>query len=212
MLTPALAAPTSSEARAHSVRLAETLEERRAIARLRYSLYISRDGKAYTGVDHKLCTFWESVDDVSQNFFVSVDGCCLTAVRVTPAELAPRDFHLNLLLEHAGNIRTDVSIVNSRLVVQRNLRARSWIVPLFLEVFRDGVASGARYCIVGTRDDLVPIFLRFGFKCIGDRYVDPVAGTLNAMCLDAHDIEHLLKINSPYVRAFPNAIIGKEAK
>ncbi|WP_439605039.1 hypothetical protein, partial [Shinella sp.] len=135
---------------------ASTNDALNLIGSLRYDLFIERDGKAYAGADHQNRRFLEPVDGYSLNFQVLHRGAPIAAVRLTRAEDAIHDPHLGRIVEHAGLDARDLrqTVVNSRLAVRPETRARLQIPLLFRHMYRIGVLSGAAYCLVAARPDV----------------------------------------------------------
>jgi hypothetical protein len=168
-----------------------------AIGRLRYDLYVARDGKPYECADSKDGLLLEPVDAMSLNFCAMRDDRPLSAVRSTWAKDALHDPHLAPLVRAAWDQGLDETIVNSRFVVRDVRGAQATIMPLFRQVHRSGRLAGARYSLLATRNELIPMFERFGFRKAGVRIDDPVAGALHLLIFDACDLGHLESIRSP---------------
>jgi hypothetical protein len=184
------------------------------IGRLRYELYIARDGKAYRNADHIELTFLEPIDVVSLNFQARVDDKLLAAVRLVRADDALLDPHLRLLVEAYQPECLESTVVCSRFAVRPEHRARALIKPLFIEVYRIGLLSGARHCILGTRDDLTAIFERFGFRRTDAELRDPVASHIHVLDLDLDDADHMRSVNSPllpFAKTANNTVIEEIA-
>ncbi|KAF0120494.1 MAG: hypothetical protein FD152_4137 [Xanthobacteraceae bacterium] len=173
---------------------ASSSDELNKIGRLRYDLFIERDGKAYSGANHRQRSFLELIDGHSLNFQVVHHGEPIAAVRLTRAKDALADEHLVRIVEHAGLNHSDLrqTVVNSRLAVRPDTRARLQIPLLFRHMYRIGVLSGAAYCLVAARPDVGPLFEKFGFKKRSVSYVDPVGGLMEVHVLDVFDKAALL--------------------
>lgn len=179
------------------------------IGRLRYELYIERDGKRYASVERGARKFLEPIDRVSLNFHARHSGRLMSTVRLVRAEDAILDPHLGLLVEAYRPRDITRTVVNSRLAVLPEHRARALIIPLFKEVYRCGLLVGAKECLIGTRDELVPIFERFGFARTDTVVVDPVAKHMNVLCLQVDDIDHLTRINSPLLLVARSVLLSQ---
>jgi hypothetical protein len=68
---------------------------------------------------------------------------------------------------------------------------------MFQRVYLSGLAAGADRCLIATREGLIGIFTRFGFRQEGLSYYDPVAGPMHVLILQLRDFDHLRRINSP---------------
>lgn len=171
------------------------------IGRLRYDLFIERDGKAYEFADHDQRSFIEPIDSCSLNFHFSNDDQCLAAVRLSWAEDALADNHLKLVVENSG-IETSLfpqMLVTSRMAIRDQKIAKQKMVALIQEACFIGVLSGARYSCVGCRPTLARLFEKMGFEFSGSRYVDHVAGFMTVMVLDISKASYLRSLGSPFL-------------
>lgn len=165
---------------------ATTGHEVRRIGRLRYELFIERDGKSYAGADHESRTFLEDIDRTSLNFQVVLNSRHVAAVRLTRALDGASDPHLSRALEHAGLDECDLprTVINSRLAVLPETQARLQIPLLFRHMYRIGVLSGASYCVAAARPAVGSLFERFGFRRRPISYIDPIGGLMEVHVLD----------------------------
>jgi len=204
---PAGALPAPSGA----VSVAQDAAALEAIGRLRYDLYIARDGKAYAHADHARRCFLDVVDGVSLNFQARRGGRPVAAVRLTWAEDAVRDLQLARLVKAAGLRRPSGVVLNSRFVVDPSPGSRRLIIPMLQQTYRAGLIAGARICYLATRPQLAGIFERFGFRFTGATFDDQVAGLMHVLRLDLHDLEHLVSSGSPLLPIFLNRFVPSEA-
>lgn len=183
--------------------VARTQQEMSEVGRLRYELFIGRDGKRYVHADHEARMFLEPIDRVSLNFIARMRGKCAVTVRATWASDAIVDPHLEQVVAHADlDLEAlDRTIVNSRMVAQPSTSARSLIQPLFQCMFMVALRADARFCLAATRSALIPLFERFGFHQLARPrpYFDEVAGWMSILVLDLHDRERLVRADSPYL-------------
>lgn len=193
-------------ARYPEMEIARTGAELEEVGRLRYELFIKRDGKRYAHADHNNKVFLEPIDKISLNFMARVQNKCSVAVRATWANDTVVDPHLEQVVAHADldDETLDQTIVNSRLASHPSMAARSLIAPLFQSMFRVALLANGRFCMAATRSSLIPLFERFGFYQLEHRrpYFDEVAGWMSVLLLDLHDRERLKRANSPYLRVY----------
>jgi hypothetical protein len=142
------------------------------------------------------------VDEVSLNFQGQCGGRVLAAVRLTRANDALADLQMAQLLRALKLRRLSNVVVNSRFVVQPALRARRLIVPMLREVYRAGLVAGARFCYLASKPKLAGTYERFGFKFAGATFDDPIAGQMQVLRLDLHDVENLISTASPLLPVF----------
>lgn len=179
-----------------------------AIGRLRYELFIRRDGKKYAYADHAKALFLEPVDRFSLNFQATDHQRCLASVRMTWARDARDDGQLAKAVVHAGlsDAELSITVINSRLAIRDEMRAKLSLTEMFRSVYRSGYLNGARYCLVGTRLNIVDLYLRFGFCEIGGRYLDDISGNMTVVKLDLHDRQNLERARSPLLTVYDELI------
>lgn len=196
IMSPACAKASSA------VSIAQTEVQISTIGRLRYELYIARDGKTYAHADQTQKSFIEPVDRRSFNFQVTEKNArVLTAIRLTHAADAYDDPHLKLLLDASNMKNISRTVVCSRFIARPELRARAMIVPLFWEIYQSCVSIGAKHCLVGTRNELIGLFERFGFTLTGQKICDPIASEIHILNLDinAHDLSYIQQANARFL-------------
>lgn len=171
------------------------------IGRLRYDLFVERDGKGYECADQNARMFLEPIDEVSLNFHHSLVVETLAAVRLSWASDALGDSHLRHVVRHSGipDGLLSRATVTSRLAVRNVRAAKLRMLPMLRETCFAGILSGARFTIVSCRPSLIDLFIRLGFRSSGRPVTDTVAGLLEVMVLDLEDNAHLAAANSPFV-------------
>jgi predicted GNAT family N-acyltransferase len=184
---------------ASSVTISRTDRELAQIGRLRYELFIERDGKPYRNADKEQRLFLEPVDKCSLNFFGTIGNDCVIAVRSTKVPDAKCDEQLSRVVGKSALPADQISttVISSRFVVCEQIRARRLIPEVFRNVYRTALSSGMTHGILAARPSLVPIFERFGFLAGSTAFLDEIAGPMVIMKLDLFDRSHLTKMTSP---------------
>lgn len=168
-----------------------------AFGRLRYQLFVERDGKAYAHADHANRVLLEPADRVSLNFGVAKNGECLVGVRLTKGTDADIDEQLSNLLARFGELPTAHVMLNSRMTV--GMAGQMFIPAVLRQVYRAALLSDALYGLIAARASVAPLFQRFGYIARGTIHT-PVAGELVALCLDLYDRENMEDVRSPLLR------------
>lgn len=168
------------------------------IGRVRYELFVERDGKNYPA-DHERRLLIEDIDALSLNIEARDGDRSLTGLRLTRGQDAIADRQLRAILLNSECARPPYSdcLLLSRFTVQRELRARMQILDLLRHTYVVGLMQGARYALLATRPSLIHMFERFGFNATARRLVDPIAGELEVLTLEIRDRERLRTTSSP---------------
>jgi predicted GNAT family N-acyltransferase len=191
-----------------SIAIAGTEQELLQIGRLRYELFVERDGKSYRNADKDRRLFLEPIDKCSLNFFGTIENDCVVTVRSTRVEDAGGDERLCRLVEQAALSadQTSTTVIYSRFVVRDRIRARLLVPELFRHVYRTTLSSGMTHSILAARPSLIPIFERFGFLAASTVYLDEIAGPMVIMKLDLLDRDHKARAGSPLLLDYDNFV------
>lgn len=182
-----------------STAISRTDQELTQIGRLRYELFIERDGKPYRAADKERRLFLEPVDKCSLNFFGTIGNDCVIAVRSTSVLDAKCDEQLSRVVEQSALPPDQISttVISSRFVVCEQIRARRLIPAVFRHVYRTALSAGMTNGILAARPSLIPIFERFGFVARSTAFLDEIAGPMVIMKLDLLNRYHLARMASP---------------
>jgi predicted GNAT family N-acyltransferase len=185
-----------------SIAIAKTDQELLQLGRLRYELFVERDGKSYRAADKDQRLFLEPVDKCSLNFFGTIGNDCVVAVRSTKVQDSGCDERLSRIVAQSALPSDQISatVIYSRFVVCERIRARLLIPELFRLAYRTALSSGMRHSILAARPSLIPIFERFGFVAGSTAFLDEIAGPMVIMKRDLLDRDHVARSASSFPR------------
>lgn len=197
-----------------AIGVARTRNQMLNVGKLRYELFIERDGKGYGHADRERRVFLEPIDELSLNFHASYHQRCLAAVRLTWAIDAGIDQHLARIVDSSGLSDEDLpkTVLNSRLAIREEMRARLHLPELFRTVYRAGFLNGAKYCLLAARPSLSGLFHRFGFREQHQQIQDPTAGDLVILRLELGDRENLRSTASPLLQAYDELMSSNQER
>jgi hypothetical protein len=178
------------------ITIATSTSELEQVGQLRYELLFGGTDKTSRLADHSLRQFIEPVDDLSLHIRYGADDQPQAAVRLTRASEALADPHLQLILDASGAAPTSCTVIWSRLAIAPHLREQS-LAPLFRQLYRSALVSGACYCLLAASDEMACNFELVGFRPLGSSVTDPIGGVLRLWRLDAYDVAHLRTVKSP---------------
>lgn len=181
--------------------LAESAEEKAAVYRLRYEVYVEEMGR-YRGVaDHANRRFSEPEDEHSRIFYAARDGRVVATGRLTwggDGPFSARQIEQYSLEPFLDEVPLAAMAVGERAMVVKELRGTA----VFRELgrsFRDFVSAHRIQLIFGACEPhLLPGYLRMGQRTYAKRNINsPEAGYLIPLVTVPEDIEYLRRINSP---------------
>lgn len=176
-----------------AITVAKTNSDLQQIGRLRYSLFIERDGKSYPEAHRGERCFIEPVDVDSLNFMASAEGGCIAACRVTKSDAALKDRYLSRIIQQSGLApeALERAVVCSRFSIAPTWKAKRLSVALLKEGYRAIYRHGMQTILLASRPSLAPYYAKFGFHETGRRYVEGLAGELVVQQLRVHDRTNL---------------------
>jgi predicted GNAT family N-acyltransferase len=194
-----------------SIAIAKTDQELLQIGRLRYELFVERDGKSYRDADKDRRLLLEPVDKCSLNFFGTIGNDCVVAVRSTKVQDAGCDERLTRIAEQSAlpADQASTTAIYSRFVVRDRIRARLLIPELFRHVYRTTLSAGMTHSILAARPSLIPIFERFGFLAASTAFLDAIAGPMVIMKLDLLDRDQKAKTGSTLFPDYDDFIVRR---
>jgi len=170
------------------------------VGQLRYEQFIAEQNKPYLNADHNRKILFDSVDPLSTHIVCeSKENGILSALRITPIEAAVELDYFDNVFSRIDRIE-EYSIVLSRLVRGSGLISAKSIIILFKYSYDYCVERGWQFGLINTSPKLESLFIKYGWKRVGDIYIDEYAGEQVPMCLDSTDTKHLKSINSPYLK------------
>lgn len=182
-----------------AIRAVTSSKELHAIGRLRYRLFVGRDGESSTYANHGEGWLLEPIDTASLNLWAGSDRRCLAAVRITQGADAVTDPQLLAMLRHCALPQAAYPgcLVLSRLAVRHEARVRALAPALARQAYRVGLAAGASMALLVSRPAEVASFVRLGFKPSGTAWSEPGVGERRCLTLALRDRAALRTTNSP---------------
>lgn len=186
------------------VRWAESPDEREAIYRLRYDVYVREQDKTYAAADHGARTLSDPLDAASRLWYAAHSGSLVGSLRVTVV----RPCFDASLLEPRLQLRafpcTDDRPLSfsSRFVVGPSLRGTAVMSSLVVHAYAHVRSLGVPFDLMTTSPALVPLFERLGYvRYTHDAIETADAGVLIPMALATGDHDHLRDVRSAFLPA-----------
>ncbi len=184
------------------IRLAHSREERQAIYRLRYRVYVEEMGKAPGYADHERRELHDGLDDWAQLYYVEADAGVVATLRFNwggerPFPEALRGiYRLDRFKEFP---RAQISF-SSRLMVAPDWRGSTILGALLGRVYADALERGVRFDFCNCTPALVEFYEQIGYRRYAPGFMDEDAGYHVPCVLLTEDREHLKAVHSPLAR------------
>ncbi|MEM9387670.1 MAG: GNAT family N-acetyltransferase [Pseudomonadota bacterium] len=181
------------------VREATTAQQREAIYRLRYEVYVGEMDRPQQYADHERQRIVEPLDATGILLYVSVGDKIVGTVRANYArdgDLGEYE-HLYQMSKIASH-PSDTSITTKFMVHPQHRGGRA-ALALATGIYSHALFRGVRYNLMDCNPPLVGFFESLGFRKYLPRLEHTEYGSVIGMALDLHDVEHFRAIKSPFL-------------
>lgn len=185
------------------VLVATTPEEKQAIYRFRYQVYVEEMKKQPKDANHQERTIKDELDATAQLLYIA-DGEKIVAtlrrnflnMSFIPARLSQR----LKLSQFTTTFGEGAVTVSSRLMIAPEYRNSSIISVLVLDSYRDSLERGNQFDLLCSAPWLLPFYANMGYRRYTDHFLDPEVGLQVPQVLVLEDVEHLKSVRSPFYR------------
>ena len=186
-----------------AVALARTDDERQAVYRFRYRVYVEEMGLSLPEADHAGKRLRDALDLSSDVYALVDDGAVVGSLRVTyfdragdPAPLVARYDMGPALVE----VPRDAVCVTSRFMIDPALRHGKAIFRLMEVAWKAVAARGVRVAFGDCSPHLVPFYEHLGFRRYTRAYNDTAYGFKVPILMLVRDVLRFERVHSPLAR------------
>lgn len=188
----------SSEIR---IAVAETQDERDAVYRFRYAIYVEEMGKYRSVADHRRRMLFEPEDAQSRITYAEQDGVVVATARGTwggVAPLPPRMVEQYGLAPFLEELPQSAISVGERGMVAPHLRGTDLFLKLIGSGLRFANEKRIQLCFGDCEPHLLNLYIGLGQRTYSKRNVNSAeAGYLIPIVFVPEDVEYLRRIQSP---------------
>lgn len=188
------------------IRFAETAQEKEAVFRLRYDIYVKDMGLFGDQADHAKKVLRDSYDDTARSVIAIKEGVALGTMRIYWGGDAP--FHPQLRQSYAlhkfeGIVSDSQICIAERLMVLRHMRGSLLTYNMFLYVYNFLLANGMELVVLDCEPHLINSWLRLGFRPFAPPISYQGVGLVVPMAGIVWDVEQMRKVGSPLLASVP---------
>jgi hypothetical protein len=183
------------------VREAQTEQERLAVYRLRYRVYVEELKLVPGCADHDRRLLAEPIDAYAHNFYAAADGEVAGALRGILRKEGPLEHEELYDLDRFEPFYPDAVSMTTKLVVSPGRRAGTILKLLVLEAYRAGRRAGAQFDFLDCWPHLISLYEHLGYRRYKSNVSHPEAGYMTPMVLVMEDVGHLRRVGSPLAEA-----------
>src|SRR5262245_1136904 len=180
---------------------AETEEEKLAVYRLRYDIYVEEMGRYRGAADHERRLLVESEDQTARIFYAAPEGEVVATSRLSwggDAPFSARQVDQYELAPFLAELPPEAIVVGERLMVVRRLRGGSIWAQLTARSRRFVQENRVQLLFGACEPHLLSLYLGRGARPYAKRNINsPEAGYLIPIVTVVEDVEYLRRIGSP---------------
>ena len=181
--------------------ISETEEEKRAVYRLRYDVYVEEMGRYQSVADHEQRILYEEVDEQSRISYIEMDGEVVATARMTwggDGPLPQRMIDQYGLAPFLAGLPASAIAVGERAMVRPHLRGTDLLLKLMCTGMKFINDNRIQLVFGDCEPHLLNLYLSLGMRTYSNTNVNSAeAGYLIPLVRVIEDVEHLRRLNSP---------------
>ncbi len=181
--------------------IAETEEERRAVYRLRYDVYVEEMGRYQTVADHEQRMLYEDCDEHSRISYAVVDGEVVATARLTwggDAPIPQRMVDQYGLAPFLAELPASAIAVGERAMVRPRLRGTDVLFKMMIEGMPWLNENRIQLVFGDCEPHLLNLYQSLGMRTYSKTNVNSAeAGYLIPLVRVIEDVEYLRQLKSP---------------
>jgi CRP-like cAMP-binding protein/predicted GNAT family N-acyltransferase len=184
-----------------SIRVAETDDERRAVYRLRYDVYVEEMGRYQTVADHENRLLFEDVDKQSRISYAELDGEVVATARLTWGGAGPipqRMIDQYSLAPILAELSQEVIAIGERAMVRPHLRGSDILLKMMISGIKWVNEKRIELIFGDCEPHLLNLYLSIGQRTYAEKNINsPEAGYLIPIVTVVEDVAYFRQIRSP---------------
>ncbi len=186
------------------LRFAKTDEDRGAIYRFRYELYVEGQGLFQDEADHERRWLYDEYDAHSHLLLAEVDGKVVATTRLTCgtdvvfSDETRETYELDRFINIVGEAGIAVA---TRLLVSPDYRGTDLSGMCMYAIFELAANQGIEIALANCEAHLVNRYWKVGFRAYGGLYNHPTNGVLVRIALLLGDMGYMRQVKSPFIPA-----------
>lgn len=188
------------------IKVALTPEEKEAIYKLRYRVYVEELAKANIVADHENKKIYDELDEWAIILYVQVGSNIIGTARVNIGYLNEFPKELVELLDmgkykkYQDDGMEHKMTFASKLMVDIQYRSSPALYLLLAKCYEFSCANKVLFAFCGCNIHLIRLYEQMGFNRYGKNFADAGYGMLTPVVLTIQDVNHFRKVRSPLYR------------
>lgn len=181
---------------------AETEEQKEALFRFRYEIYVEEMQRPQRYADHDRRIIVDPLDEAAINLVGTAEGRVVGAIRNNASvDGNLGEYEKFYEMQQVGKDEHPAKTsITTRLMIAPEHRRGRLAVRLASASYAVGLKRGVRWNFIDCNEHLVAFFLGLGWTAYVPPAVHPEYGLVHRMRLDLADLEHLEAVQSPFAK------------
>lgn len=186
--------------------IASEPEQRKAVFRFRYKRLVHDMGGDYAAADHRNRTIADRADENALHLCLTVNQKLVATVRIqmTKAALAPVYLADRFNLDVFADQQDPVISLTDMLVTAEEIHGKPTVGVLMAGAYKIVRSKGSLFDFADAAPSEVLIHEQLGYRQYHDNFLDDDRGYRVPLVLPTSDVDHLLRVGSPYARIARN--------
>jgi len=180
-----------------------TKQEVNEVYKLRYSVYVDELKYDQHYADHKSKTLKDPLDKAGNLFGLFKKNEAIGTVLSNYVKHSGLGYYPELYkMKELVNSSYYDSSISTRLIVKKEFRSTNVAFRLSIATYTQGLRDNIQYDFLDCNLDMVPFFVRLGYKVYQDSMHHPDFGLGAVLVLELQNIAHLEECNSPFAKYY----------
>ena len=192
-----------------NVQLSTSQEEKEAIYKFRYNIYVEEFQKLHIPANHEAKKMEDLNDAYTANYYTTDSNNILTGVarahRGSDGAFLAEDTEMFELEKFSAEFGINSLSVVNRLAIATKYRHTPLTTKFFIATYLGGLEKGVKLCFILSEVRLLPMYRHFGFRVLGSPIeIGNPPKTRYRMVLCLHDKQYILACGSPFANLLPD--------
>jgi hypothetical protein len=189
-----------------TIGIATTLEERRAVYRLRYNIYAEEIAYHLVSVDHQNKLLYDEMDEWAMLLYLRIGSTIIGTGRINIGKLADfppevvQTYSMDRFKKFYDEKDDPTFAVISKGMIAPQYRSSSALNLFMAKHYELYCDYQIQFCFVNCNFHLIPLHEHFGSRCIDKNILDPNIGPMASLVTLVDDVDHLQAVGSPLFR------------
>lgn len=184
------------------IKLAETPEEKDAIFRLRYKIYVE-EMKISLHADHEQRKIVDFLDKNGNLFYAKTNGDIVATGRVNFGKDSPLELESEYEMERFGEYYPNKVSTTTRFMIEPEYRGSTVASRLIKELYNFGQQGGTEFDFINISPNNYQFYRHMGYREYAKNFHHEAWGECIPLVLVMNDAKYLTHCKSPFSRIVP---------